>query len=238
MLFWKIGACACHSLCTYSIWVSQCISYVCVCVNVCISACVIIKVCVFRSLTICPFSHLNAPRCPLLRLAPALPPHCSSSPSTTSFSSTVLVPLPLPFLLARLHRDVAMAAVVARGSVSQSLAVLAEVSRVNQRHHVLVPWLGSSGLIGRAGQGSKEAIGWGAPDREADCDSGPVVAMLLHLAMVDTTMRQLSPANQDTPLDHHHLVTCYHLGKRESKSKRRLSIVLIFGECQWSLKQI
>ena len=47
-----------------------------------------------------------------------------------------------------------MATVVAWGAESQRPAVLAEVSWMNQCHHVLIPGLGSC-----AGQRSEEAIG-------------------------------------------------------------------------------
>lgn len=97
----------------------------------------------------------------------------------------MLLPLAPLFLFVGLHYDVTVATVVARGAISQHPAVLAKVSRVNQRHHVFVPGLGSC----------EEAIGRGAPDREADSDGGPVVAMFLHLAMVDAAMRQLSLTN-------------------------------------------
>lgn len=169
------------------------------CVCVCLSVDITINVCVyvFKSMKIhpsCSATHSSAPWCPLLRLAPALPPHCSSSTSSSS-SSPMLVPLPSLFLFVRLHHDVTVATVVARGAISQCPAVLAEVSWVNQCHYIFVPGLGSSALIGRAGPGSEEVIGRGAPDGEADSDGGPMIAVLLHLAMVDTTMRQLSLTN-------------------------------------------
>lgn len=104
-----------------------------------------------------------------------------------------------------------MAMVVAWRAVSQSLAVLAKVSGVNQCHHVLVPRLGSGALIGRGRPGSQEVIGRGAPNSEAHGDRSPVVAVLLHLAVVDPAVRQLGSTNQDAPLDHHQLVTSYHL---------------------------
>lgn len=119
----------------------------------------------------------------------------------------MLVPLPPLSLLFWRHHAVNKATVVAWGAVTQGLAVLAEVPWVNERHHILVPGLGPCALIGRAGPGREEAIGRGAPDSEADSNSSPVVAVLLHLAVVDAAMRQLGSANQDTPLDDHQLVT-------------------------------
>ena len=99
----------------------------------------------------------GAPGCPLLRFAPALPPRCAPSPSSssssssasTSSSSSTVPELLSPLFLLEQRRGVTRAAVVvAWGAVSQGLAVLAQVGRVNQRHHVLVPGLGSRALIG------------------------------------------------------------------------------------------
>jgi len=104
-----------------------------------------------------------------------------------------------------------MATVVAWWTVSQSLAVLAQVSRVNQRHHILVPGLGSCTLIGRTGQGTEDATGRGAPNSKVDGDRRPAVAVLLHLTVVDTAVRQLGAPNQDASLNHNQLVTCYYL---------------------------
>ncbi|TNN64696.1 hypothetical protein EYF80_025103 [Liparis tanakae] len=58
-----------------------------------------------------------------------------------------------------LLHDITMTTMVAWGAVSEGTTVLAEVSRVNQRHHVLVPGLGSCALIRRGGPGSKQTIG-------------------------------------------------------------------------------
>lgn len=109
------------------------------------------------------------------------------------------------------HHDVAMATVVAWGAVPQSLAVLAQVSRVYEGHHILVPGQGSRALIGGARQRAVDAVSRGAPNGEADSDRRPVIAVLLHLTVVDAAVRKLGSPNEDAALDHHQLVTCYHL---------------------------
>lgn len=88
-----------------------------------------------------------------------------------------------------------MAALVPRGAVPQRLAVLADVSGVDQRHHVLVPALGSAAPVQRSGPGGQKTVGQGAPDGQPHGDGGPVVAVLLHLAVVDAAVRQLSLAD-------------------------------------------
>lgn len=98
-----------------------------------------------------------------------------------------------------------MAVVVTWRSISQSLALLAEGSWMNKRHHILVPGLGSCILINKLVTSS--------PNSKADSDDCPVVAVLLHLALVDATMRQISSTYQDPLLYHNKLITCYHLGR-------------------------
>lgn len=99
---------------------------------------------------------------------------------------------PLLFLFVEPRRDVS---VTPRGAVSQCLTVLADVSGVNQRHHVFVPALGSGALMQRSGPGGEKTVGHGAPDGETDGDGSPVVTVLLDLAVVDSTVRQLSLTN-------------------------------------------
>lgn len=152
----------------------------------------------------------DAPWCPLLRLAPALPPY-SASPSATSSSSTVLVLCSLLFLLIWCHHEVPAMTLVAWWTVSQGLAMRAQVSGVNEGHHILVPGLGSCALIGGTRQGGQDAIGGRAPDSNTDGDGGPVIAVLLHLTVVDAAVGELGAPNQDTPLYHHQLVTCHYL---------------------------
>lgn len=153
-------------------------------------------VCVGGNKLSCPRGGSGAPRRPLLRLASALPPRRSSAASPSPRPPTpVLVPLPLLFLLVDPRRDVAVTPLVPRGPVSQRLAVLPDVPWVNERHHIFVPALRPTALVQRPGPGGQEAVGRGAPDGQADGDGGPVVSVLLHLAVVDAAVRQLGLTN-------------------------------------------
>lgn len=156
----------------------------------------------------------SAPWSPLLRLAPTLPPYSATSPSSSSSPMLVLFS-PFLLLVGGNHKAPTMT-LAAWWTVSQGLAVLAQVSRVNQGHHILVPRLGSCALIGRTRQRGEDAIGRGAPDSKTDGDCGPVITVLLHLTVVDATVGELSSPDQDPPLYHHQLVTCQNLDRWES----------------------
>lgn len=89
--------------------------------------------------------------------------------------------------------------------VSQSPAVLPDVSRVNESHDVLVPGLRSRAVIG------PETVGREAPDGEAHGDGRPVVAVFLDLTVVDAAVGQVGSTNEHAPLEHHQLLTGHHL---------------------------